>query len=123
MDAPEDGSETLQNITDEFISLMSRFHMFFRWEQLRTNLKYTEDYIASIASAVPTVDGVEQCGIPADHQGMCKSQDPYSPGLRRVIAVLKRYSKAAPLAIERRLSLDTEMLGLRRRHEAMELLR
>lgn len=82
---------------------------------MRTNLEYTEDYIASIASAVPTVDGdnVEKCGIPADHQGMCKFQDPYSPGLRTVIAALKRYSKAAPLAIERRLSLDTEMLGLR----------
>ncbi|RJE21199.1 LipA and NB-ARC [Aspergillus sclerotialis] len=121
--ALKEGSETLQNITDEFLPLMSRFRIFFLWEQLRTNLGYTEHYIVRVESAVPTIDGVDKCAIPADHRGMCKFQNVSAPGFKTVIAALKRYSQAAPMVIHGRLKLEAEMLEGRRRHEAMEILR
>ncbi|PGH16457.1 hypothetical protein AJ79_01788 [Helicocarpus griseus UAMH5409] len=117
------GSETLESINDEFVPLMSRFRIFFLWEQLRTDLKYTKDYIVNIESAVPMLDGADKCAIPADHRGMCKFQNANSPGFRTVLAALKRYSQAAPMVIQQRLIQDAEMLGERRKHEAMELLR
>jgi len=39
--ALEESSETLQNITDQFAPLMSRFRVFFFWEQEKRNPKYT----------------------------------------------------------------------------------
>jgi len=32
VDALKEGSETLQNITDQFTPLMKRFHIYFFWE-------------------------------------------------------------------------------------------
>lgn len=43
--ALEKGSETLQNITDQFAPLMKKFHIFFFWEQHKTDLGYTKDYV------------------------------------------------------------------------------
>jgi len=43
--ALEKGSETLQNITDQFAPLMKQFHIFFFWEQHKTDLGYTKDYV------------------------------------------------------------------------------
>lgn len=39
------GSETLQNITDMFAPLMKHFHIFFFWEQEKTDCGYTWDYV------------------------------------------------------------------------------
>ncbi|KKZ64975.1 hypothetical protein EMCG_09120 [[Emmonsia] crescens] len=122
VNALKEGSETLQSINDEFLPLTPRFRLFFLWEQLRTDLKYTKDYIVSIDSAVPTLDGIEKCAIPADHRGMCKFQNANSPGFRTVLAALKRYSQAAPMIIQQRLIQSAEMLIEKRKHEALELL-
>ena len=46
LQALRDGSETLQNITDQFIPLMKRFHVFFFWEQEKTRLPHTLDYVS-----------------------------------------------------------------------------
>ena len=43
--ALEKGSETLQNITDHFAPLMKHFHIFFFWEQQKTDMGYTKDYV------------------------------------------------------------------------------
>lgn len=45
LDALQAGSETLQNITDGFAPLMKNFHVYFFWEQEKTNLGYTWDYV------------------------------------------------------------------------------
>jgi len=37
--------KTLQNITDQFAPLMKQFHIFFFWEQHKTDLGYTKDYV------------------------------------------------------------------------------
>ncbi|KAK5661097.1 hypothetical protein OQA88_10987 [Cercophora sp. LCS_1] len=44
------GSEVLQEITDNFVPLMSRFCMYFFWEQHKTDLKFTSDYTIEYAA-------------------------------------------------------------------------
>lgn len=46
VDALKEGSETLQNITDQFTPLMKRFRIYFFWEQEKTDLKTTRDYVS-----------------------------------------------------------------------------
>ncbi|KAF7593472.1 hypothetical protein BBP40_011478 [Aspergillus hancockii] len=123
LQALREGSETLQNITDEFLPLMARFRMFFLWEQLRTRLAYTEDYIVNVASAAPTIDGARRCGIPADHRGMCKFPNASTPGFKPVLAALNQYIQEAPVIIQGRVEDEAKMLSTRRRNEATELLR
>lgn len=45
LSALREGSETLQNITDQFAPLMKQFHIYFFWEQEKTDLGYTRDYV------------------------------------------------------------------------------
>ncbi len=45
LDALQEGSEVLQNITDMFAPLMKDFHIFFFWEQEKTNMGFTQDYV------------------------------------------------------------------------------
>ena len=124
--ALQEGSETLQNINDQFCPLMSRFRIFFFWEQERTKLKHLHlaksDYIVTEASAAPILDNTERCGIAADHSGMCKFASPQSQGFRDVVAALKRYYKSAPDVISTRVQRErAEMLHVRR-EEAAELV-
>lgn len=46
LDALQEGSEVLQNITDGFAPLMKNFHIFFLWEQEKTNMGFTRDYVS-----------------------------------------------------------------------------
>lgn len=45
LDALQEGSEVLQNITDMFVPYMKDFHIFFFWEQEKTNMGVTQDYV------------------------------------------------------------------------------
>ena len=45
VDALQTSSETLQNITDQFVPLMKRFRIYFFWEQEKTDLGATRDYV------------------------------------------------------------------------------
>jgi hypothetical protein len=44
--ALEEGSETLQNISDQFAPLMRYFCIYFFWEQEKTDLKFKRDYVS-----------------------------------------------------------------------------
>ncbi|KAI8944802.1 Alpha/Beta hydrolase protein [Xylaria longipes] len=100
--ALEEESETLQNITDYFTPLMKDFHIHFFWEQEKTDLKYTKDYIVEKESAAPTFDDTERSGISADHSGMVKFEDSASSGFRLVAATLDRYCAEASEVINQR---------------------
>jgi hypothetical protein len=50
LDALQEGSEVLQNITDMFVPLMKNFHIFFFWEQEKTNMGVTQDYVHQSSS-------------------------------------------------------------------------
>ncbi len=120
--ALEEDSEVLQNITDQFAPLMNRFRIFFFWEQERTDLKYTKDYIVDEASAAPILDNTERSGIAADHRSMCKFEGKDSPGFRTVVAALKRYSLDAPRTILSRNVQAETMLKAQGWQEASELV-
>ena len=64
MRALQNESETLQNITDQFVPLMGRFRMMLLWEQERTDLKYTKEYIVEKTSAAPMMSGDCEVGVP-----------------------------------------------------------
>lgn len=116
-------SETLQNITDFFVPLMKHFSITFFWEQEKTDLKYTKDYIVAKESAAPNFDDTERAGIAADHSGMVKFEDPSSASFRLVVATLMRYCDEAPEVIQRRWSNSMDALAGDRHGEAMEKLR
>jgi len=88
----ESESEALQDVTAAFVPIMPRFRIFFFWEQHKTDLKYTRDFIVEESSAAPIVDNTERCGIAADHREMCRFARNDDQGFRTVIAALKRYS-------------------------------
>jgi len=46
LDALKEGSEELKNITDLFTPMMKRFRLYFFWEQEKTNLGHTSDYVS-----------------------------------------------------------------------------
>ena len=46
------GSETLQNITDQFAPLMKNLRVYFFWEQEKTDLGYTRDYVRCCSSSL-----------------------------------------------------------------------
>ena len=51
LNALHTGSETLQNISDQFAPLMKHFHIFFFWEQMKTDLGYTRGYVQSLSAS------------------------------------------------------------------------
>ena len=52
LDAMREGSEVLQNITDMFVPLMKDFHIYFFWEQEKTNMGVTQDYVRQCSSLI-----------------------------------------------------------------------
>ena len=123
VDSLDENSETLRNIVDQFAPLMSNFHLFFFWEQEKTDLKYTKDYIVNEVSAAPILDNTERCGIAADHSGMCKFRSNTSQGFRTTVAALRRYSEEAPGLIKDRCLRTTARLNENRRLQAMETMK
>ena len=120
---------------------MKRFRIFFFWEQQKTSLLHTREYVFTIlilsglgatadseqivdeSSATPILYNTERSGIDADHRQMCKFTDRGSIGYRTVAETLRRYAGEAPPLIAQRTSEAREMLNLQRSTEASELTR
>ncbi|KAH8646250.1 hypothetical protein BX600DRAFT_555942 [Xylariales sp. PMI_506] len=121
--ALERDSETLQNITLDFVPIMKRFRIFFFWEQEKTSLKsIINEYIVSSDSAAPVHDETERSGIAADHSGMVKFDNPTSQGFRTVIEALVRYSRQAPGAVDANLAYAAAAIEQEKRRRAIEIL-
>jgi hypothetical protein len=121
--ALEEESETLQNITDYFVPLMKNFCIYFFWEQEKTDIKYTKDYIVDKESAAPNFDDTERSGIAANHSEMVKFEDISCQGFRLVAAALDKYCGEAPDVIRHKWADTMQSLAEERRREAMEKLR
>ena len=122
--ALQEDSETLQNITDQFAPLMDRFRIFFLWEQERTDLRYTREYIVEESSAAPLMSGdTERSGVAADHQGMCKFGSRQDQAFRTVVAALKRYATDAEGVVRERHVKAEEAMKARGWQEATELVK
>ena len=118
----EEHCETLQEIADQFVPLMNHFRIFFLWEQERTDLKHTKDYIVTEASAAPMLDDTERSGIAADHRGMCRFDTNDAAGFRTVVAALRRYAYDAPRVIGTRVIRTKAALREQRRSNAQNML-
>ncbi|KAF2425307.1 hypothetical protein EJ08DRAFT_672080 [Tothia fuscella] len=116
-------SETLQNITDQFVPLMSRFRIVFYWETQKTDLGYTKDYIVEQTSAAPCMESTTSAGIAADHKGMCRFDSKSDQAFRNVVSELKRWGEEAPGVIGDRWVKSRRALKEERRDESEELLR
>jgi hypothetical protein len=123
LNALQEESEALQNITDQFTPLMANFRIFFFWEQEKTDLKYTKDYIVDETSAAPILDNTERCGIASDHSGICKFGSTTSQGFRTTVAALRRYTQDAPQVINSRWAKTIDLMRENRRYEAVEILK
>ncbi|MDI1487218.1 MAG: hypothetical protein OHK93_006487 [Ramalina farinacea] len=119
--AIEPDSETLQAITEQFSSLMKRFHIFFFWEEQLTGYGQRAAYVVDEASAAPIVDNTERAGIHATHAAMVQFSDQRSTSFRTVIEALCRYCRDAPPFISRRWEQAQESLARGRESEAFEL--
>ncbi|KAL9039838.1 MAG: hypothetical protein Q9180_002293 [Flavoplaca navasiana] len=122
LEALQQGSETLQNITDMFAPLMKNFRIYFFWEQEKTDLGITFKYVVEEYSAAPILDDTERAGLPYDHRNMCKFESRTAPGYRLVVAALMTYALNAPNTITQRWANATEMLKAKRAAEAAELM-
>jgi hypothetical protein len=122
LNALEMESETLQNITDQFVPLMNRFRIVFYWETQKTDLGYTKEYIVDQTSAAPCMESTTSAGIAADHRGMCRFESKNDQGFRNVISELKRWSEEAPRSIGDRWVKSRQALRFQRRNEAEEML-
>ncbi|KIW84516.1 hypothetical protein Z517_03766 [Fonsecaea pedrosoi CBS 271.37] len=123
LNALKPDSETLRNITDMFVPIMKRFHIYFFWEQEKTNLGGRYDYVVRESSAAPFLDGTGRCGLPYDHRNMCRFAGRDSPGYKVIVATLVRYYEEAGTMIARRWDEADIKLRTMRTNEAAELLR
>jgi hypothetical protein len=119
LNALEQESETLQNITDQFAPLMGSFRVFFFWEQEKLDLKYSKEYIVDESSAAPIIDGTERCGIAADHRAMVQFDKNSLQGFRTVVSAIKRYCQEAPESIRMRYMQSMRVLSDSVHFEAM----
>jgi len=95
-------SETLQDITKNFLGLSSDFRLYFFWEELKTSIAgMTRDVIVEQSSAVPqALPNVGSSGIHATHSNMCKFEDTGTPGWNVLAGVLYEWTEAAPTVVE-----------------------
>jgi hypothetical protein len=121
LSAIEKDSETLQAITDQFAHLMKQFHIFFFWEELRSDLGGRRGYVVEESSAAPVADSTERSGIHANHSQMVRFTDPQSSSYRTVLEALVRYCRTAHPIISRRWQNADQYLAQIRSQEAMEL--
>lgn len=111
--------ETLQNIVDQFTTLMPDFRIFFFWEQDYTKLKSGKPYhVVNETSAAPILDGTDRCGVPAEHAELCRFKSNSSSSFRTVVAAIRRHSKAAPPLIRARCAKLEE----HRQRQALETM-
>jgi hypothetical protein len=122
LDALKEGSETLENITDGFVPLMSKFRVFFFWESEKMDLKGTLDYVVTQESAAPNIPDTRRAGLRTDHVGLARFESASTPGFRVVAAAVKQYATEAPIVIARSHKRYRELAIMRRENEAAELL-
>lgn len=116
-----EGSEALQEVTDQFAPIMKDFRIYNFWEKNKTLFGKKLAFLVERGSAAPSWD-VDQCGIRATNSGISKFESRSSPGYRLILATLEKYIKAAPREIEKRWQRDRKLVQEEREHEAQLLL-
>lgn len=115
-----EGSEALQEVTDQFAPLVKDFRIYNFWETEKTTFGKTAALIVERSSAAPIWD-VDQCGIKATHADIVRFKSRASPGYRLVLAALEKYVKMAPREARRKWEQDIRLIQEERDHEALAL--
>ncbi|KAG0648834.1 Kinesin light chain [Hyphodiscus hymeniophilus] len=118
-----EGSEVLQDINEQFSSLMKKFRIYFLWEQHQSNLGSSQGYVVAENSAAPNWIRAERAGIPANHSQMCKFTSADDVGFKLISSACKRYLRTAVNEVNIRWHKDCELLEKEREEEVAELLR
>jgi hypothetical protein len=93
-----DDSETLEEITDQFVPLMKNFSVYNFWEQLEANFGRAKALIVEKTSAAPpTWRDVGKCGVYATYSDIAKFSNTDSPGYILVLAALDQKIYQIPL--------------------------
>lgn len=117
----EKGSETLQELTDQFMPLMRNFNLYNFWESVETTFGFFRGYIVEESSAAPWPT-VESSGIHATHSQMCKFPDEHFPAYKVILTALRRHLKEAEHIIPTRLAAAKHDIRDRRKAEVHEIL-
>lgn len=116
----EPDSEVLQNLSDDFLPLMSALHMSFFWEEKPTKFGLLgQDFVVSRDSAAPLYDDTQRSGIASTHSGMVKFDGTRSAGFVMVMSILQSYCEEAPGEVQKKVALDKSMKQLKHDHEIM----
>jgi hypothetical protein len=117
------GSQTLQDINDQFAPLTRRFSIYLFWEQLESRFGTTLGYVVAQDSADPGWENAERAGISANHSHMCKFTSASQDGFKLVLSACRRYVQKAPQVVLARWQEDRGRVERERKQEAAELLR
>jgi hypothetical protein len=117
------GSQTLQDINDQFAPLTKKFLIHLFWEQLESDFGTTKGYVVAQDSADPGWETADRAGIHANHSQMCKFTDPNQAGFKLVLSACRRYVQKAPQVVLARWREDRSLIERERKQEAAELLR
>lgn len=117
----EKGSETLQDISEQFMPIMHSFSIYNFWETVETTSGFVKGYVVEESSAAPW-PAVESSGIHANHSQMCKFPDENDSAYKSVLAALRRFSRNIDQRIANRLAVAKDDLFKRRQAEAQEML-
>lgn len=117
-----EGSETVQEITDQFAPLMKIFMIYNFWEQVGTDFGKVKTMVVDRTSAAPSWSDVDQCGINANHSNMVKYSSSKSPGYPIVLATLDRYIRTAETTTNKRWEQDAALLQRERMNEVKSVI-
>ncbi|MCJ1401112.1 hypothetical protein MMC11_004324 [Xylographa trunciseda] len=103
-------SSTIREIESDFLTWMSRFHIYFFYEMRFTTLNGSPQYIVDEELAAPLDMDCERAGIMADHVHMCQFDDKGSPGFIFVVEAIRRCAKDSVEVINARWVAEHELV-------------
>ncbi|KAK8111825.1 uncharacterized protein PG998_008282 [Apiospora kogelbergensis] len=105
-----EGSDMLQEITDQFAPLVKHFHISTFWETAPTRFDKGQTVVVHRDSAAPPGwADAEKCGISGTHSSIVKYSNTRSPGYKLVLAALDRSTSAAAETVSRRWRQETDI--------------
>lgn len=117
-------NETLPNINTDFLDICGRFQMVMAHESKRTTFANGSpaDFIIDPASANLDLPEVENFGIEAAHEEVCKFECDTSPGYRNITGKINLWVTRCSRIIQRRWNNEEMDRALNRKRRADEML-
>ncbi|KAL8649358.1 MAG: hypothetical protein Q9226_005605, partial [Calogaya cf. arnoldii] len=117
------GSEMLNEVADQFTSIMKQYRIFNFWEELGSEIDGTTIFMVDRDSAAPYWADTEQCGISATHLNLMRFSTARDPGYTVIREALTRYIRSAPNTVKTRWINEKKFLDAEHRKQAEELMK